>query len=259
MNKSLSLLIGMVGFMAGLSVSLTINALAQKSETPALKLDLAYGQCRYGKSPDGMWWQSDQENHSIYKDNCGEIGVSRKFASYPAFGWSVRYITLGRAHTRAIARTSMNDDYRNIDRTKDGRRAECQPRFNDDNCDYLWSGDGGASPGLNFALNADFAKLGAVTFEGEIGAYFYRMKWSEQIFPMGCHDGGCPWRNTVEQKTGYYISPMAGLTAKFPIWDRLSGFVATRYYFRTSQHVPISAGVSGPVQTWLVGLSVSFK
>lgn len=254
-----------LGAAAGFASAVSYNALSQQKVAldslleprPALEYSAAAGQGRFGKSPDGMWWQSDHDNPSRYKDNRSfELGVAGRITG--SYGWSIRYVSLGRAHTRAMARTSVGDDAKNIDRSKDGRRAACQSGFNEDNCEYQWSGDGGPTPGLNFAIDYELVKIGRFSLEPEVGAYVYRMKWSEQVFPMDCTDTACPWRVTVEQKTGYYVSPMAGLTARFSLARNASVFVATRYYLRTSQHVPISAGISGPAQTWLAGITTSF-
>lgn len=221
-----------------------------------LRFEMAGGQCRYERSPDGMWWQKDQENASQYKDNgCGEIGIAGKLN--PTYGWSLRYVNLGRAHTRALAVTCPNDDCALRNNSLDFRRPECLNSFNGDNCQYQWNGDGGIK-GLNFALSTEMVKLGRVSVEGEIGVLLYQMKWNEQVFPLGCDDGACPWRVTVDQKTGYYLSPMGGLTAKLALTPNSSLFMGTRLYLRTSQHVPIASGVQGYVQCWMAGIQTSF-
>lgn len=220
-----------------------------------LKVNAAVGQGVYQPSPPGMWWQPDQNNQNVYRDNNSfELGVSGKLNH--AFGWSVRYVNLGRAHTRATAITTPNDSGQR-DLSKDTTRADCKQAFSEDNCLYHWSGDGGSSPGINISFSAEILKLGALSLEGELGAYLYRMKWSEQVCPSDCQTNEA-WRVTIEQKTGYYISPMAGLTASVQVLKDVSVFVASRLYMRTSQHMPISAGVAGPAQTWLTGISVSF-
>lgn len=245
------------GMLMGLLLALAIGAKAQhKSELSKLmegqselKFELGVGQCRFGPSPDGMWWQKDQEHSNRYKTNgCIEWGVAGKVN--PLFGWSLRWVDLGQAHTNALAIACANDDCSKTDRTQI-RRAECSAGIKGD-CLYQWKGAGGIK-GVNFALSMEMLRHGHLSLEGELGVLVYRMRWSEQIYPMGCDGASCPWRYEVEQKTGYYASPEVSLIARYKyLW------AGTRYYTRTSQHVPISAGISGPAQTWMAGVQVPF-
>lgn len=242
------ILFGTTCLLGGLLIGIAGSSFSQ------VRVDVAAGQGRYQASPAGQWWQPDQNNQNRYKDNQSvEMGLSGKIN--PTFGWAVRYVNLGRAHTRATAVTTPSDSGQR-DKSKDPSRSECKQAFNEDNCLYHWSGDGGSSPGINLSGTAQLLTLGRLSFEGELGAYLYKMKWSEQVCPVDCQTNDA-WRVTVEQKTGYYISPMGGLTARLSITKDISVFVATRLYTRTSQHVPISAGISGPAQTWLGGVSIT--
>lgn len=252
-----------VGYLAGVLSSVALSTRADESAfTKALnqprevRLELGLGQARYGQSPDGMWWQSDHQNQSVYKHN-GAIDAGVAVSLNPAWSFNVRYVNFGQAHTRALAVTCPGDDCTKRDMTKDLRRAECGRGFAE-NCLYQWNGDGGDNPGLNFSLSVRALSFERLSIEPELGLFIYRMHWNEQVYPLGCTDGACPWRVTVDQKTGYYVSPMGGLIARVALTKDLSAFAGTRYYLRTSQHVPISAGISGPVQMWLAGLAWSF-
>lgn len=244
-----------------LAILLCVSALAYSGEglkvpESDLRLEVAFGQCRFQKSPDGMWWQKDQENNSRYKDNgCGEFGI--RGTLNPVFGWSLRYVNLGRAHTNSRAVTCPADNCANRDPKKDFQRADCMPKFNEDNCRYQWLGDGGIK-GIAFALNAELFAYGRFSLEGEAGAMLYQLKWNAQIYPLGCHDGACPWRETVDQKTNYALTPLAGLALRYRLTEHSSIFLKSDIYFRTQQHLPISAGIGGYAQTWLAGMSMSF-
>lgn len=231
---------------------------ATKAFSDPLRLEVAGGQCRYQQTPDGMYvWQHDENHASTFKDNgCGEIGISGKFAGSD-YGWAVRYVNLGRAHTRAITAGCPNDDCTDRDTTKDVHRPECLTNFNDDNCEYQWNGDGGIK-GINFSASMRLAQVGPIRVEGELGLLLYQMKWNIQVFPMGCSDGDCPWRMTANQQTGYYLSPMGGIVGRVALTKNSSVFAGTRVYMRTSQHIPISSGVTGYSQTWMAGIQTSF-
>lgn len=252
-----------LGYLAGVLSSVSVQTRADEAAfTKALnqphevRVEIASGQARYGQSPDNMWWQSGHENQSVYKHN-GTIDAGIGVSINPTWSVNLRYVNFGLAHTRALAITCPNDDCTKRDLTKDTRRAECGQGFAE-NCLYQWNGDGGDNPGLNFSISARALRLGQLSIEPEIGLFLYRMHWNEQVYPLGCTDNTCPWRVTVEQKTGYYLSPMGGLMARLAITKELSLVAGTRYYLRTSQHVPISAGISGPVQTWLAGVAINF-
>lgn len=228
---------------------------AQAGDT--LRFEVAGGQCRYQQAPEGLYqWRYDETHQSQYKDNgCGEIGIAGDINS--RFGWAVRYTNLGRAHTRGITATCPNDDCNLRDASVSAARPECADHFNEQNCEYQWNGDGGIK-GINFSVNTEIARIGKVSLEGELGVLLYQMKWNIQVFPMGCSDGDCPWRETANQQTGYYLSPMGGLVARFALTKNASLFAGSRLYMRTSQHIPISSGVTGYSQTWVAGVQTSF-
>lgn len=242
----------LIGVACLLAVCVATNSMAE-----SLHFDAAFGQCRYQKSPDGMWWQSDQENISRYKDNgCWQLGVSGPLT--PRFSWTARYVNLGGIQTYSLAVTCPSDDCSNRDKSKDFQRAECNPKFLDDNCRYQWLGQGRIR-GLSFGLGAELLRAGPLGVEAEAGILIYQLQYDAQIYPMGCTDGSCPWRERINQKDGPYVSPMFGGTLRLHLnGSNSSVFVTTQIFTRTSQHTPITAGYSGYVQTWLAGIRTSF-
>ena len=241
-------------FLAGLLVAIGITSYSQPESD--LRMKVGFGECRFGKSPDGMWWQSDHENASQYKDHCGEIGISGKLN--PVFGWNLRYVNLGMARTRALAVTFPDDDGSKRDPSKDIHRAECQSAMNGDNCLYKWDGAGTPGKGLAFTIDREFLTWGPVKAFAEVGAFIYHLSWSEVVHRTDCHDGDCPGRVTVDQRSGYYLSPVVGGEIQFALTKRSSLYAAMRFYLRTTQHTPVTAGVSGPVEQTSFGLITSF-
>lgn len=231
-------------------------------EEHRLRAEVAYGQGRFERSPPGMWWQPDHDNPSQYKDNQSwEAGLS--YSLTPIFGVSARLVHIGWAHTRARATTCPLDDCANRDRSLDSRRQDCPLAFSDNNCMYEWDGDGGINHGINLALTAELLKVWRLSFEAEGGVLLYRVNWSEQVHNIGCSGTECPWRMDVDQRSDFFLSPMVGATLRA---DRCFGLLpagwgcsaGTRYYFRTTQHTPVTAGIAGPAQTWLIGMQKTF-
>lgn len=244
--------------MLGLILALTV--FAAKAEGlklhDALRFDAAMGQCRYQSSPDGMWYQKDQEHHNSYKDMCGELGISGKLN--PVYGWSIRYVNLGMVHTNAYAVTCPADECDKRTAGLDPKRAECDPVYNDDSCKYRFLGGGGIK-GFNFAISAEVARIKKFSLEAEAGVLLYQLRWAAQVYPLSCYDSPCQWKaGGADQKAGPFLSPMVGLTARYDLTETASVFVATRFYLRTSQHTPVSPGFSGYIQTWLAGVSFGF-
>lgn len=241
--------------LAGAEAGVKLPSFASIMNPPqaGLKFETAAGQCRFEKSPDGMWWQSDHENDSRYKNNrCGEVGVSMKFAPAPAIGWSARYVTLGDAETNALAVSCPGDDCAGVDHHSAALlRPECAQAFAA-NCLYHWR-TVNTIKGFNFALNGEILRHGPFAAELEAGAFVYYLKSYAEVHSPGCNDGACPWRVEIQQYSGWLVSPMVGATLRAGPF-----FVASRYYFRTSQHSPVTAGIAGGAQTWLIGIQTSF-
>jgi hypothetical protein len=239
---------------------LALAQLASAATLDGLRVEGGVGDCRFSPSPPGQWWQPDHEHSNDYKDHCGEIGASLPVAS--VFGRELRlgarYVTLGRAHTRAIARTFDNDDAKLADASLDPQREECHKQIAKD-CDLWWTGDGGAK-GLEFALTYELLSRGPFRLEGEAGAYVHQIKWNNQVYPLGCPDTSCAYRVTVNQKSDYQISPVVGLRLFFELSreDKLDLFVGFQEFLRIGEHTPVTAGVKGPVEKWTFGIAKTF-
>lgn len=253
--KSQQILGPVLAAFARIFICVLVGSHAQAAD--GLRFEMAGGQCHYQQTPGGDYrWRYDANHQNQYTDfGCGEIGIAGDLNS--RFGWAIRYTNLGRAHTRGITSTCPGDDCHLRDAAVSDTRPDCADHFNENNCEYQWNGDGGIK-GINFSVNTEIAKVGPVKLEAELGVLLYQMKWNIQVFPMGCSDGDCPWRMTANQQTGYYLSPMGGIVGRVALTKNSSVFAGTRVYMRTSQHIPISSGVTGYSQTWMTGVQTSF-
>lgn len=252
----------LAGAAAAMLLLVSFPAHSLELKLDGWRVEGSFGEGRYQRSPPGMWWQPDHDNPSAYRDNKSwELGLNYRLND--TFGLSGKLVHIGWAHTRALATTCPQDDCTKRDNTLDRLRADCAKGFSEAGCTYAWDGDGGINHGVNLSLTAKLLKVGPVEFEGEAGALVYKISWSEQVHPIGCAEKACPWRVDIDQKSDWLMSPMIGVTARI---DRCLGLltekwgcqVATRYYTRTSQHSPVTAGVMGPIQTWLFGISKNF-
>ena len=233
-----------------------VAIVAARSDEPKPRwgLEVAGGQCRYGSSPDGMWWQSDQEHSNRYKTNgCMQFGGALYLN--PAWAVTARAINLGHAGLNALAVACPGDDCSKSNPALDKQRAACAGKFTED-CLYRWKGAGDIK-GVLFGFRAKALSAADFSVEPELGVFVYRARWSAQVYPLTCSSGAdnatCPWRIEAEQKSGYYVSPEAGLMLRYKYL-----FAGTQYFFRTTQHTNITAGIGGPAQTWIAGVTVNF-
>jgi hypothetical protein len=220
-----------------------------------IRLQAGFGDCRFTGSPPGQWWQPDHDHSNDFKDHCGEARVSVPVAY--GFRAYAGMVTLGRAHTRAIAQTYPADNKALADLTLDPNRAECAEQFRN-NCNYYWTGDGGPTPGFALGFSRELFRFGRLSVEPEVGVFIHQLKWNNQVYPLGCPDTECGWRITINQKSGYQFAPVIGVTATFEIMRKLDLYVAFREYLRIGEHVNVTAGVKGPVEQWLAGVQLTF-
>ena len=208
--------------------------------------DAGYADCRFTPSPDGQWWQKDQQHSNRYKAGCGTLGFSAKLN--PAWTAGIHFVSLGRAMTNALAVACDGDDCSKRDMTADLQRAECRDGFKA-NCLYQWRGAGRAE-GVNFSLRYHLFDMGAVRIEAKGGAFAHRLAWNEVVEPMGCMDN-CSWRIQIDQRSRYMVAPMGGVVAS---WGYL--YASWEVYGRIGEHSPVSAGVKGPVEVKTIGVMI---
>lgn len=256
MNKAL-ILVAVVAFFAGVFTAVATNPRAQREEfakkiapKQQLALETGAGQCRYQASPDGMWWNTDQQHSNRYKTNgCLQFGLHGTIN--PAMGYTVSWVNLGWARTNAQAVACAGDD---CPPKKDPRRAECNNELTAD-CLYDFRGAGGIK-GVLFAWTYSPFRFGDFVPEIETGILAYKARWSVRVTPLNCSadDRTCAWTREIEQSTRcglICLSPELGAT----VWWKRFGVelgLGGQYLFRTTQHTPMTAGYSGSAQTWLL-------
>lgn len=244
-----------LGILIGFVIGCSPWSRSEEPRRVGLSLEIYVGQCRYGEPPDGMMWQREQEHANSFKDDrCGKLGIAGRLN--PAYTWALRYVNLGRVRMDSLAVTCPEDDCTKVPAGVDTRRAECS-KSQHDNCLTRWKSGGGIK-GVELVIGTELARLGLFSLEGTLGLFAYQIKYQAQIYPLDCLDQACAWRGKIDQKTGYYLTPAVGLGVRYPLTERTSVSFGTDYYLRTSQHVPISAGMSGPAQTWQAGLRMEF-
>lgn len=212
-------------------------------------VQFAVGQSRYTPSPDGVWWNRDQEHSNRYKTNgVMQFGAHAKVSEN--FGVQVDWVNLGWARTNSQAVACANDDCSKTDMSQI-RRAPCNAELTGD-CLYNFRGAGGIK-GLKLGVTWAPLHLGPFTPELEAGLLAYKARWSIRVTPLDCthDDRACSWTREIEQSTrcGFVcLSPEVGGT----LWWKNTVGLTGQYYFRTTQHTPMTAGFGGPA--YFIGL-----
>lgn len=218
----------------------------ERKDNKVISLQVGTGQCRYSPSPDGMWWNRDQEHSNRYKTNgCLQLGVHA--AVNPQLGFQVDWVNLGWARTNSQAVACANDD---CPPKADPKRAECNKELTGD-CLYNFRG-AGSIKGLKFGVTYAPVIWGNWRPELEAGVLAYKARWSIRVTPLDCtaDDRTCSWSREIEQSTrcgSICLSPEVGAM----LWWKNIGF-GGQYYFRTTQHTPLTAGFGGPAHIWMV-------
>lgn len=259
MNFVKALLLFLTGAAAGISLALTINTYAEKSNfarlvegEPQTYLNLGAGQCRYGEAPDGQWQNRDQEHSNRHKTNgCLQFGAAWRLN--PSMGFSIDWVNLGWARNNAQAVACANDK---CPPQQDPRRAECNDKLTGD-CLYNFRGAGGIK-GIKFVATWETPKWHDFSAQFGAGAFAYVIRQSMRVTPLNCtaDDRTCNWTREIEQKTRcglVCLSPEVEAT----LWWKNLGF-GWQHYFRTTQHTNMTAAFGGPANVWLGKVRVTW-
>jgi len=214
----------------------------------------AYGQGQYGPSSDGAWHQQQEgrETHRNFRPNGWELGVRYQFQNKP---WSIQASKFygGMVHMSALAIGYPSDDAAKHDPNIDVLREECFAK-NTSDCLNRYRGDGNIR-GYMLIGSYDFFKKEGVTLSAGAGISVYQASWNAQVYPMDPQclgdDNKCKWRETVDQKTDWLMSPVLQLRAKVSYL-----FVQGTSQLRTAQHAPITPGYGDSFRSFLVGVEI---
>lgn len=212
---------------------------------PKVTLDAGYADCRHTPSPDGQWYQKDQDGTGRYKAGCGTFGFSGALNDDWTVG--VHYVSLGRTRVDALAVAFPGDDRANMTSDINPRRAECSPQFAQ-GCLYQWH-TGSFVRGVNFSLARKLFRIGDVRFDGKVGLYAHRLSSNAIVEPLGCRDN-CPWRIQVDQ-SGERIKPMWGAVAKWKYF-----YASWEFYEGIGAHTPVTANIKGRADVKTIGVSI---
>lgn len=212
---------------------------------PKVTADLGYADCRATPSPDGQWYQKDQDGTGRYKAGCGTFGFSAALNDDWTVG--IHYVSLGRNRVDALAIAFPGDDRANMTAAIDPLRSACGATFTE-GCKYQWH-TGSFTRGLNFSLARRLFDFGPVRFDGKVGLYAHTLSSDAVVEPLGCRDN-CPWRVLVDQSHNS-IKPMWGAQVK---WKYL--FASWEFYEGIGAHTPVTANIKGRTEVKTIGVSI---
>lgn len=255
--RRLAVLVGIVSFLAGIAVAISISPRAEPVLEKRTTFDLGSGECRYTAAPDGQWHQKEYQNSVRTIDNCGSIGFSFKVS--PSWTFGLHYASLGSVSIEAQAVTCPDDDCNKTrDTSKDFYRAECKPAFNGDNCAYRWVSGGNAKGALATAAWRAL-NMGALGFDLRGGLYFHQLKYAAVVENVECRDNPSCWRAAITQKKDFIVRPVIGVGAKYaPDWLR-GGYAAVTWdrFFKIGDKVDqMTAGFKGDTDRAMVWLGL---
>lgn len=232
-------LLGTTCLLAGLLIGIAGSNFAQ------YRVEAGVGTSKAAKPADGTWYQDSLEHHLQLKDRSWSIGISGE-TWLKDLRWAGRYVNFGQFSTRAKANADDNDNaaLRGTVSSNPNRPA-CANSFSAD-CQYNWNGQG-SMYGFLATLGAEPFTVGPIHVGLEAGAFLYKATWRERISPIDCPNNQC-WEMQIDKRTGWQVGPEFGLTAR---WDYL--YIAARRFGGPDK---ITAGFSGPVRQFEVGLSV---
>jgi hypothetical protein len=185
---------------------------------PELQLEL--GQCRFGKAPDGTFYQSDYHTSNYLTPRCASFGLADKFERGGRLGWRVAYLVAGSIEARDNTFIRNDDGLRNI---------PCDPGVTVAGCHATMNGSGNMR-GVSFSLTGDL-KLGPVTAIGEGGLLFFKSQFKATATPLY----PAPEMEVNEESTWWDMpAPLLGLTLRYG-----DVYVAARHYWPAG-HRPLS-------------------
>lgn len=208
-------------------------------------LDIGISDNRATPSPDGQWYQKDQDGTGRYKTTAGTFGVS--FDLNPAWTVGIHYVNLGRYHVDALAVAYPEDDRAKMAAGTNTTRPECNPQFAAA-CLYQWH-TASYVRGINFSTSFKVFEVEGVRFDAKVGAFAHKLSSSAIVEPLGCRDN-CPWRVQIDQ-SAERIAPMWGAVVS---WKWLA--FAWESYERIGEHTPVTANVKGRVEAKTILLRI---
>ena len=211
-----------------------------------LRLEAQVGQCEYGKTAIGGWWNDAYPTNIDLKSSCWQLGASRIERNYwwGNLGWRVAYVDLGRY--KADNQFAVRDDqqFTSFD------PSECD-RKTLKNCVGRGKMNGRAR-GVTFTAITE-QKWDPMTFGLEAGAFIYYNRFDVAVYPIYEGDFGV----TPNAWGDWWITPVIGLTANYKYL-----FATLRTYLDVKAHERGCQGCSGitegPAWQATLGVQVSF-
>jgi len=218
---------------------------AQTERKAGVSLDFGISDNRFTPSPDGQWYQKDQDGTGRYKTTAGTFGLS--FDLNPVWTVGVHYVSLGRPHVDALAVAFPEDDRSKLVAGTNTTRPACNGSFTEA-CLYQWH-TASYARGVNFSTSIRLFEVEGVRFDAKAGLYAHKLSQAAIVEPLGCRDN-CPWRIQVDQ-SAERITPMWGGVVR---WKWL--FASWESYEGIGAHTPVTANVKGRVEVKTIGVRI---
>jgi len=236
------------GFLAGLSVALTINSYSQ------IRIEGAAGVSKHSLAPEGSWWYDGFEKHTELNTPSWMLGVAYFPGHRSKWNLGLRggYSDLGTV--KASNQFPIHEDFS----TADARVNPNCDRQTLSGCTGKFTGRG-PTKGWYFGpvLERDF---GDWTLGAEVGAFYYHSKWVATEWKAVDSQGefipdgwlGMQW-NQIDKT---HVTSYVGASVK---WR--SVFVLARRYSQvhaadTEKDSQLVGMTSGPVWSVMAGLSL---
>lgn len=232
--------------LLGVAIGVCIQAARSDERKSSVSLDLGLSANRATPSPDGQWYQKDQDGTGLYKSTAGTFGAS--FYLNPAWTVGIHYVSLGRFHVDALAVAFPGDDRKNMTAGIDPLRAECRTPPFKAGCLDQWH-TASYARGINLSTSFKMFEVEGVRFDAKVGLYTHKLTSAAIVEPLGCRDN-CSWRVQVDQ-SAERISPMWGVVVR---WKYL--FASWESYERIGEHTPVTANIKGPVEVKTIGVRI---
>jgi hypothetical protein len=197
--------------------------------TQAMELQGEWGQCRFGKERDGVFWQSDRHTQNYMTPYCATLGLTDRYKDGP-FGWRIGFVWAGFIEGRDNIATLRDDDafLKNLvchDAPPPPERgAGCLASHN--GFGHTW--------GFSFGPTYERRLFGPVKVVAEGALFFFRHNYKNHAQHVDCTT--CKPNPDYDQSSGPFADPipMLGLTLR-----AYSLYFAVRYYW-PGEHRPLS-------------------
>ena len=212
-----------------------------------IRFELGAGNCEYGLSEKGSWWNDAYETNIDRNGTCYQIGLSQapwKWGKYD-LGWRAAYVRFPKLTTNSVMAARDDEQFQHPN------GSECDPATFK-GCTIRTTG-GGRAQGVSLGGLIE-RRYGPTTLGAEAGMFVYHNEFDIRITP-GNGEKFAPY--VWDLAEGWLATPYLGATLNYGYL-----FVSGRAYQGIKAHGECG-GCSGITQgtawQWNVGVSVPLK